>query len=159
MSRLTTTNPPTMQTSLQEEIEANGGRAILVKGDVSRSDDVSKVIKDTRDVLGRIDILVNNAGIHYARDIFEHTEEMWDETLDTNLKGAYLCSKAVAPIMLNQKRGKIINISSNSGMYHPSAMRFAEYVASKAGMNGLDESARTPLWTVYQCECHLSRSD
>jgi 3-oxoacyl-[acyl-carrier protein] reductase len=126
--------------SLLKEIDAKGGIAVLVKGDVSRSDEVSKMVQETMSAWGRIDILVNNAGIHYSVDIFEHTEEMWDETIDINLKGTYLCSKAVAPIMLQQKKGKIINISSNSGMYHPSAMRFSEYVASKAGVDGLTKA-------------------
>ncbi len=126
--------------SLLKEIEGNGGRGILVKGNVSRIEDVRQIIKDTMSTWGRIDILVNNAGIHYAVDLFEHSEEMWDETIDVNLKGTYLCSKEVAPIMLRQQKGKIINISSNSGMYHPSAMRFAEYVSSKAGVNGLTKA-------------------
>jgi 3-oxoacyl-[acyl-carrier protein] reductase len=127
-------------TSLLKEIEAAGGTGILAKADVSKSDEVARMVADTKNEWGQIDVLVNNAGIHYSVDIFAHTEKMWDETIDTNLKGAYLCSKAVAPIMLDQKKGKIINISSNSGMYHPSAMRFAEYVASKAGMNGLTKA-------------------
>lgn len=126
--------------SLSKEIEASGGTCILVKGDVSKSEDVARIVQDTMNAWNRIDILVNNAGIHYSVDLFEHTEKMWDETIDINLKGTYLCSKAVAPIMLQQKKGKIINISSNSGMYHPSAMRFAEYVASKAGVNGLTKA-------------------
>ncbi len=107
---------------------------------------------------GRIDILVNNAGIHFAMDLFETNEAMWDQTLDTNLKGAYLCSKEVAPIMLGQKSGRIINISSNSGMYHPSAMKFAEYVASKAGMNGLTKALSSSPWSVRDSERYLSWS-
>src|SRR5579862_7904970 len=126
--------------SLLKEIEAAGGTGILAKADVSQSLDVKQMIKDTLNAWGRIDVLVNNAGIHYAVDIFAHTEKMWDETIGVNLKGTYLCSKEVAPVMLSQKKGKIINISSNSGMYHPSAMRFAEYVASKAGVNGLTKA-------------------
>ena len=126
--------------SLLKEIEADGGIGILVKANVSRSEEVKRMIQDVMNAWGHIDVLVNNAGVHYAVDIFEHTEEMWDETLDVNLKGTYLCSKEVAPIMLNQKKGKIVNISSNSGMYHPSAMQFAEYVASKAGVNGLTKA-------------------
>jgi 3-oxoacyl-[acyl-carrier protein] reductase len=126
--------------SLLREIEANGGTGLLVKGSVSKIEDVKQIIKTTMIAWNRIDILVNNAGIHYPVDIFEHTEEMWNETIDVNLKGTYLFSKEVAPIMVNQKKGKIINISSNSGMYHPSAMRFAEYVASKAGVNGLTKA-------------------
>src|ERR1700731_256325 len=126
--------------SLLGVIEEQGGKGILVKGDVSRPADVRSIADKSLNETERVDISVTNAGIHYAVDIFEHTEEMWDRTIDVNLKGAYLCSKEVAPIMLNQKKGKIINISSNSGMYHPSAMRYAEYVSSKAGMNGLTKA-------------------
>jgi 3-oxoacyl-[acyl-carrier protein] reductase len=89
---------------------------------------------------GRLDILVNNAGVHISKDFFETSEDEWDKTIDINLKGAYLCSKEAAPIMLKQKYGRIINISSNSGLYHPSSMRFIEYVASKSGMNGLTKA-------------------
>jgi 3-oxoacyl-[acyl-carrier protein] reductase len=83
---------------------------------------------------------LENAGVLITRDFFDISEDKWDKTIDVNLKGAYLCSKKVAPIMLKQKKGKIINISSNSGLYHPSAMRFVEYVTSKAGMNGLTKA-------------------
>ena len=79
------------------------------------------------------------------RACFETTEDDWDLTIDVNLKGAYLCSKAVAPIMLRQEGGTIINMSSNSGLYHPSAMRFTEYVVSKAGMNGLTKAMALAL--------------
>jgi 3-oxoacyl-[acyl-carrier protein] reductase len=126
--------------ALLKEIENSGGRAILAKADVSQKPDVDRIIGRVLDEFGTVDILVNNAGIHYALDLFETTEEMWDRTIDVNLKGTYLCSKVVAPIMLKQKGGRIVNISSNSGMYHPSAMRFAEYVASKAGINGLTKA-------------------
>jgi 3-oxoacyl-[acyl-carrier protein] reductase len=126
--------------ALLKEIENSGGRAILAKADVSQKPDVDRIIGRVLDEFGTVDILVNNAGIHYALDLFETTEEMWDRTIDVNLKGTYLCSEVVAPIMLKQKGGRIVNISSNSGMYHPSAMRFAEYVASKAGINGLTKA-------------------
>jgi 3-oxoacyl-[acyl-carrier protein] reductase len=126
--------------SLLKEIERNGGKGIIAKADVSKAVDVKSLIQNSLAAFRRIDVLVNNAGIHYPVDIFDHSEEMWDQTIDTNLKGAYMCCKEVAPVMLKQEKGKIINISSNSGMYFPSAMRFAEYVASKAGMNGLTKA-------------------
>lgn len=126
--------------SLLDEIQRAKRGAILVKADVAQKVQVDEMVRKIMDEFGRVDILVNNAGLHYALDLFETSEEMWDRTIDVNLKGTYLCSKAVAPIMLKQKSGRIINISSNSGMYHPSAMRFAEYVASKAGINGLTKA-------------------
>jgi len=122
------------------EIKALGREVMLVKADVSKADQVSDMVEQIMKSLGRIDILVNNAGVLHPVDFLETTEEMWDETIDVNLKGAYLCSKEIAPIMIQQEKGRIINISSNSGMYHPSAMRFPEYVASKAGMNGLTKA-------------------
>jgi 3-oxoacyl-[acyl-carrier protein] reductase len=125
---------------LRDEIQKVNRAAMTVRADVSQKTDVERMVAEVVNKFGRLDILVNNSGVHYVKDFFDSTEEMWDKTLDINLKGAYLCSKEVAPIMINQKSGRIINISSNSGMYHPSAMRFADYVASKAGMNGLTKA-------------------
>jgi len=127
------------------EIEREGGDAIAVRADVSRGDEVDNLVHATKDRFGRIDILVNNAGVMVTKGVLETTEDDWDRTIDVNLKGAYLCSKAVAPIMLAQRTGTIINISSNSGLYHPSAMRFTEYVVSKAGMNGLTKALALAL--------------
>jgi 3-oxoacyl-[acyl-carrier protein] reductase len=126
-------------------IEAAGGRALALALDVSRRDQVQEVVTATLERFDRLDILVNNAGIHVARDVLETTEDDWDRTIDINLKGAYLCSRAVVPAMRAQGRGSIINISSNSGLYHPSAMRFTEYTVSKAGMNGLTKALALAL--------------
>jgi 3-oxoacyl-[acyl-carrier protein] reductase len=127
------------------DIELSGGTAIDVQADVSRWADVERLVKATVDRFGRIDCLVNNAGIMVTKGPLETTEDDWDRTIDINLKGAYLCSKLVAPIMLEQQSGNIINMSSNSGLYHPSAMRFTEYVVSKAGMNGLTKALALAL--------------
>jgi len=121
-------------------INSRGGEALSIGADVSSSADVKKLVRATVDRFGRIDILVNNAGVMVGKPVLETTEEDWDRTIDVNLKGAYLCSKEVAPIMLGQEAGKIIMMSSNSGLYHPSAMRFTEYVVSKAGLNGLTKA-------------------
>ena len=120
-----------------KEIEKKGGDAICVKADVSNVEDVKRLVSKTLAKFGRIDILVNNAGVMFPEDFLTTNEQVWDKTMDINLKGAYLCSKEVAPAMLRQKKGKIINISSNSGLYHPSSLWYVEYVASKAGMNGM----------------------
>jgi 3-oxoacyl-[acyl-carrier protein] reductase len=126
-------------------ISNGGSEAITVGADVSSGAGATKLVRATLDAFGRIDILVNNAGVMYTKPFLETTEEEWDRTIDVNLKGAYLCSKEVAPLMLEQRAGTIIMMSSNSGLYHPSAMRFTEYVASKAGMNGLTKALALAL--------------
>ncbi len=126
-------------------IEAAGGQAMSVAADVSKPAEVDRLVAATLDRWGRVDILVNNAGVMVLKGVLETDEDDWDRTIDINLKGAYLCSKAVAPIMIRQQGGKIVNISSNSGLYHPSAMRFTEYVVSKAGMNGLTKAMALAL--------------
>jgi len=128
-----------------DSITKNGGEAISVRADVSKYADVKNLVRATVDHFGRVDILVNNAGVMFTKSVLDTTEEEWDRTIDINLKGAYLCSKEVAPIMLEQRTGKIIMMSSNSGLYHPSAMRFTEYVTSKAGMNGLTKALALAL--------------
>lgn len=129
-------------------IESDGGEATPLRADVSSSSDVKHLVAATVDRFGTVDILVNNAGIMISKAALDATEEDWDRTIDINLKGAYLCSKEVAPIMQRRKGGKIINMSSNSGLYHPSAMRFTEYVVSKAGLNGLTK-ALALAWGPY----------
>jgi 3-oxoacyl-[acyl-carrier protein] reductase len=126
-------------------IMARGGEALTVRADVSKIGDVRALVAATIDRFGRIDILVNNAGVMITKSVFETTEDDWDQTIDINLKGAYLCSKEVAPVMIAQQGGTIVNMSSNSGLYHPSAMRFTEYVVSKAGMNGLTKALALAL--------------
>jgi 3-oxoacyl-[acyl-carrier protein] reductase len=128
-----------------ESIKRGGGDALSVRADVSSSTDVRHLVRSTIDRFGRIDILVNNAGVMVTKSVLDATEDDWDRTMDVNLKGAYLCSKEVAPVMLRQETGKIIMMSSNSGLYHPSAMRFTEYVTSKAGMNGLTKALALAL--------------
>ena len=123
-----------------EGIVQRGGEAIAVRADVSRASDVAALVAATMERFGRVDILVNNAGVMFTKGVLDTTEEEWDQTIAVNLKGPYLCSKAVAPIMIEQGSGAIVNMSSNSGLYHPSAMRFTEYVVSKAGINGLTKA-------------------
>jgi 3-oxoacyl-[acyl-carrier protein] reductase len=135
----------TLANAVVDGIAARGGEAIAVRADVSRGDDVGDLVAAAVERFGRIDILVNNAGVMVAKGALETTEEEWDQTIDTNLKGPWLCSRAVAPIMIRQEGGTIINMSSNSGLYHPSAMKFTEYVVSKAGINGLTKALALAL--------------
>jgi 3-oxoacyl-[acyl-carrier protein] reductase len=128
-----------------DALTRGGAESMSVRGDVSKSRDVKALVDATVDRFGRVDILVNNAGVMITKSVLEATEDDWDRTIDINLKGAYLCSKAVVPQMQKQKYGRIINMSSNSGLYHPSAMRFTEYVVSKAGLNGLTKAMALAL--------------
>ena len=126
-------------------ITAAGGTAVAIKADVSNKASVDELVAATLARFGWIDILVNNAGVMITKPVLETSEDDWDLTIDINLKGAYLCSKAVAPVMIKQGAGTIINMSSNSGLYHPSAMKWTEYVVSKAGMNGLTKAMALAL--------------
>ena len=130
----------------RREIAEKGGESITYRGDVSNSRDVKEMVEATLAKFGRVDILVNNAGIIFRKRILESTEEEWDRTLDVNLKSVYLCSKAVAPIMIQQKHGKIVNISSISGLNGPSsAVEIPDYTASKAGVIGLTRALAIDL--------------
>jgi 3-oxoacyl-[acyl-carrier protein] reductase len=126
-------------------IREDGGDAVALRADVSNANEAKLLVQKTIQKYGRVDVLVNNAGVLFENTFLDADETVWDRTIDINLKGAYLCSREVAPSMLKQGKGKIINISSNSGMYHPSALRFVEYVASKAGMNGLTRALAMKL--------------
>jgi 3-oxoacyl-[acyl-carrier protein] reductase len=131
---------------LRKEIAAKGGEAITFGGDVSNSDDVKAMVDMTMAKFGKIDILVNNAGMIFRKKFLESTEDEWDRTMEVNLKSVYLCCKAVAPIMLSQKHGKIVNISSISGLSSPpSSIETPDYAASKAGVIGLTRSLAVNL--------------
>jgi 3-oxoacyl-[acyl-carrier protein] reductase len=131
--------------SLAKEIEEIGGETLLVKADVSKTDQVKEMVKKVIDRFGRIDVLVNNAGVLFPAGFLDSTEEMWNRTIDVNLKGAYLCSKEVAPIMLSQRKGKIINIASVCGLAQHSALGNTPYAVSKAGVIGLTRSLAVNL--------------
>ncbi len=104
-------------------------------GDVSKWDDVQKIVEKTVSRFERIDILVNNAGIYLEKRIEETTEDEWDQVININLKGVFLCSKAVYPHFKKQGSGTIVNMSSDSGLSgNPDE---AAYCASKGGVTNL----------------------
>ncbi|MFC1970252.1 SDR family NAD(P)-dependent oxidoreductase [Chloroflexota bacterium] len=125
------------------EIRARGGKAMGVRADVSSSTEVQCAVDETLKDFERVDILVNNAGIWPVAPLAELREEQWDKVLDTNLKGAFNCMKAVLPTMLAQRSGNIINIASVAGtvMGCPPLGPHADYAASKAGILGLTRAA------------------
>ena len=118
-----------------KEVEALGSEALPVKCDVSNPNDVNNMVKATIEKFSRIDILVNNAGIYPFKPFVEMTEQDWDKVLDINLKGTFNCTRAVVPKMIEQRYGKIINISSIAGSV-VGFPQLAHYSASKAGIVG-----------------------
>jgi 3-oxoacyl-[acyl-carrier protein] reductase len=126
-----------------EAIKNLGVEAYFVEMDVSKSESVSKGISEALRLAGRIDVLVNNAGITRDTYLERMKDEDWDSVLNVNLKGAFLCSKAVFPIMKRNGGGVIINISSIVGLLGNIAQ--ANYAASKAGLIGLTKTLAKEL--------------
>lgn len=106
-------------------------------GDVREVKDVRRIVSNTLDRFGRIDVLVNNAGVAVWKPIEETSEQEWDETLDTNLKGSFLFTREVVPVMRKQGYGVIVNISSGLGV--SGEARYSAYSASKFGLMGLTQ--------------------
>ena len=120
------------------EITSAGGEAIAISADVSQADAVDKMVKQTKEKFGKIDILVNNAGITRDTLLLRMKPEDWQAVINLNLTGVFLCCKAVSKLMLKQKSGRIINISSVAGvMGNPGQ---ANYSAAKAGVIGLTKT-------------------
>ena len=120
-----------------ETIHNQGGQALAVVGDVSEVDEVDRIIKTSRDKFGQIDILVNNAGIDGGSHIHNHDLQDWDRVMAINLRGPFLTSRAVLPMMRKQKSGHIINISSESGLEYYQGD--GAYSVSKHALNALGE--------------------
>ena len=124
-----------------QEITAAGGRAMALKVDVSKQEDTIRMAAETVKTFGRIDILVNNAAIFIniqRQPFYEITAEEWDRVSAVNIKGPFLCAKAVFPQMKEQRSGKIINISSSTAF--AGTPLFLHYVASKAALIGMTRS-------------------
>jgi 3-oxoacyl-[acyl-carrier protein] reductase len=119
-----------------EEVHNKGREGIFVKCDVSNSGQVQGMVDQVIKKFGKVDILVNNAGVGgVPKSIIEISEEEWDRLLSINLKGYFLCCKAVVPHMKNKAYGKIINISSMAAISPPAPT--IHYSAAKAGVLGL----------------------
>ena len=129
--------------SLTAEIKAQGGEALAVVGDVAIEDDANNLIKQAVAAYGQVDIFINNAGITRDGLLLRMKSADWDAVLDTNLKGAFLCTRAVAKVMSKQRSGRIINISSVVGEMGNAGQ--ANYCASKAGLLGLTKSVAREL--------------
>ena len=123
---------------VKEEIEAAGGRAFTVQGDVSKSEDVDRVFKTVKEEFGGLDVLVNNAGINRDALLIRMKESNWDDVIATDLKSDFLTTKAAAAMMMRKRKGSIINISSVVGIMGNIGQ--ANYAAAKAGVIGLTKA-------------------
>ncbi|HIV73515.1 MAG TPA: 3-oxoacyl-[acyl-carrier-protein] reductase [Candidatus Pseudogracilibacillus intestinigallinarum] len=126
-----------------QEIKALGVEAIKIKANVANEDDVKAMIKEVTKTFGALHILVNNAGITRDNLLMRMKVEDFDDVIETNLKGAFLCTKTVTRQMMKQKEGRIINIASIVGVSGNPGQ--ANYVAAKAGMIGLTKSTAKEL--------------
>lgn len=124
--------------SVKQEIEAMGRKCMLIEGNVTSMEDMEKMTKTIVDEFGRVDVLVNNAGITRDTLLLRMTEEDFDNVLNVNTKGAFCTMKNIVPVMMKQRSGRIINISSVVGMVGNAGQ--VNYSASKAAVIGMTKS-------------------
>ncbi|SEN98422.1 SDR family NAD(P)-dependent oxidoreductase [Paenibacillus sp. OV219] len=118
---------------VEEHIRQNGGTCLVVEADVVRKTDVERIFDETLRVFGKVDILINNVGGTIRKAMVDFTEDEWDQIIDINLKSTFLCSQAAGKIMLKQKRGAIVNISSIHGL--GGIPNRSPYATAKAAIN------------------------
>jgi len=126
-----------------KDLEAMGAAVVGVAGDVSRREDAERVVDTARERFGRVDILVNNAGITRDGLLLRMKDEDWDRVLEVNLRGAFVMTRAASKVMVRQKGGRIINMSSAAGAMGNAGQ--ANYSASKAGLIGFTKAAAREL--------------
>ncbi|VAH31660.1 unnamed protein product [Triticum turgidum subsp. durum] len=124
--------------AVSEEIEASGGQAITFGGDVSKEADVESMMKAAIDKWGTIDILVNNAGITRDTLLMRMKKSQWQDVIDLNLTGVFLCTQAATKVMMKKKKGRVINIASVVGLTGNAGQ--ANYSAAKAGVIGFTKT-------------------
>lgn len=134
---------PTAADETVQSIQSVGGKAEAVQFNVAAAEETEAAFKRIIDVHGRVDILVNNAGITRDGLLMKMKEEQWDEVLNTNLKGVFLCTKAVSRVMMKQRWGRIINITSVVGFTGNAGQ--ANYAAAKSGIVGFTRSVAREL--------------
>ena len=140
---------------LATELERAGVKAIAVQADVQNEEQVRGMIEQIRGQFGRLDILVNNAGVtHWVNlaDLDGLTDKIWDEILDVNVKGAFRCARAAAP-MLAEHQGMVVNVSSVSGVLAPSTMSSLPYGTAKAALIYLTKGLAAALAPRVRVNC------
>ena len=131
--------------TVAEEIASLGRRALALQADVSRPEEVERLFKETQDGLGPVEILVNNAGITHDTLVLRMRDEDWDAVLNTNLRSAFLCTRAALRGMVRRRWGRIVNITSVVAVAGNPGQ--ANYVAAKAGLIGLTKSVAKEVAT------------
>ncbi|HCC55445.1 MAG TPA: 3-oxoacyl-[acyl-carrier-protein] reductase, partial [Desulfobulbaceae bacterium] len=134
---------PTAAEETVQSIQSAGGKAEAAQFNVAVAEEIETAFKQILDAHGRVDILVNNAGITRDGLLMKMKEEQWDEVLNINLKGVFLCTKAVSRVMMKQRWGRIINITSVVGFAGNAGQ--ANYAAAKAGIVGFTKSVAREL--------------
>lgn len=134
---------PVLGAETEKSIFSEGGIAIYIQTDVSRPKEIEKLIAKTAHLFGRIDILINNAGISKWKPPYEINVEEWDETIDTNLRSVFLCSREAAKIMKELGGGSIVNIASTRALM--SEPNSEAYAASKGGIVALTHALAASL--------------
>src|SRR5690625_1172191 len=129
--------------SVVTEIENMNRKSFHIQADVANESEVKQMVKQTNDTFGSIDILVNNAGITKDNLLMRMKEEEFDQVINTNLKGVFLCMKTVARFMMKQRQGKIVNVASIVGVRGNPGQ--ANYVAAKSGVIGMTKSTAQEL--------------
>lgn len=124
-------------------IKDAGGEAFAIQADVSNTDSVKNLVEKTIETYGSIDILVNNAGITKDNLLVRMKEDEWDDVININLKGVFLCTKGVTRQMMRQRAGKIVNVASIVGVSGNAGQ--ANYVAAKAGVIGFTKTTAQEL--------------
>ncbi len=128
---------------VKHEIESAGGEALLIKANVADAQAVEAMVASVVEAFGTIDILVNNAGITRDGLLMRMKDEDFDAVIDTNLKGVFYCTKAVAKLMMKKRTGRIVNMSSVVGLIGNAGQ--TNYAAAKAGVLGFSKSAAKEL--------------
>jgi 3-oxoacyl-[acyl-carrier protein] reductase len=126
-----------------EMIKKMGKKAVAVKGNVAVKADAERIIQTAIDHFGKIDILVNNAGVSKPNMLYRMTEEQWNEVIDIQLKGPFLCIQAASKYMMEKKYGKIINVTSSAGLWGTKGQ--INYSSAKGGIIALTKSAAREL--------------
>ncbi len=125
------------------EVEAGGGQAVGVVAEMTKVEDIQRLVADAQQRSGRIDLLVNNAGITRDGLLIRMKDADWEEVIGVNLRAAFQATRAVARVMMRQRSGRIVNISSTAGAMGTAGQ--ANYAAAKAGLIGLTKSTAREL--------------